>query len=183
MSETPTPVTPKKRGRPPKAQPSESVAPVTALPTVSVRDRRLAHPFGVPSMAITLKTPGEWAIRIVNMHVRTGRLHDMTQKKGWTYVRPEELDGKPDEYGLKAKDGRLVRGEHGEEIIMKMPQADFERIQQAKAALNLRNLGGTQTKAAIQQETALKYGDEAGERVGNAITVTDGRERSELETV
>ena len=171
---TETPVEPPKRGpgRPLKAK---------TIPAVSVVDRRLQHPFGAPSVAIELKTPGLWAIRVANRNVRAGRLHDMTHNKGWVYVVPEELDGLPEEYGFQVKDGRLVRGEHGEEVLMKMPQKDFDQIQAAKAELNLKNLGGKATKEAVQQETALKYGDQAASVIGNTMTVVDGRERSELE--
>ncbi len=150
-----------------------------ALPKVSVLDRRLANPLGAPSQPITLKTPGLWAVRIVSSTVRTGRLHDMTHNKGWLYVEPDELDGTPDELGFRAKDGRLVRGEHGEEVLMKIPQADYEAIQEAKARINLRNLG---KKDSVAQATAQKFGSEAGDTVyGASLEVTDSRERVELE--
>lgn len=155
-----------------------------ALPKVSILDRRKLHPFGAPSVSVTLKTPGLWAIRIINSKSRTGRLHDVIHNKGWVYVTPEELDGTPDELGFEAKDGRLVRGEHGEEVLVKMPQSDYDQIQQAKASLNLKNLGGKQTRDAVAQETALAHGDQAGDAVARQfqhIEVNDGRERVELD--
>lgn len=155
-----------------------------ALPKVSVLDRRKLHPFGAPSAPVTLKTPGFWAVRIVNSKSRTGRLHDVIHNKGWVYVTPEELDGTPDELGFEAKDGRLVRGEHGEEVLVKMPQKDFDEIQNAKGALNLKNLGGKQMRDAVAQEAATTHGSQAGDAVARQfdnIDVTDGRERVELE--
>lgn len=158
--------------------------PKPKLPKVSVLDRRKLHPFGAPSQAVTLKTPGQWATRIVNTKSRTGRLHDVLHNKGWAYVLPEELDGAPDELGFESKDGRLLRGEHGEEVLVKMPQKDFDEIQSAKARLNIKNLGGKQMREAVAQTTALEHGDQAGETVARQfdhIEVTDGRERVELE--
>lgn len=150
----------------------------TPLPKVSVLERRLAHPFGAPSVAMTLRTAGTWAIRVINTGVRSGRLHDVTANKGWTYVEADELDGRPDEYGFRVLDGRLVRGEHGEEVLVKMPQANYDAIQRAKADLNLKGLG---KKDDVAQRTAQVFGDEAGDTVADRITVTDSRERVELE--
>lgn len=154
------------------------------LPKVSVVDRRKLHPFGAPSQAVTLKTPGQWAVRIVNSKSRTGRLHDIIHNKGWAYVTPEELDGTPDELGFEAKDGRLVRGEHGEEVLVKMPQRDFDEIQDAKARLNLKNLGGKQMRDAVAQEAAVAHGSQAGDAVArqfDRMEINDSREQVELE--
>lgn len=151
------------------------------LPKVSVLDRRLANPFGAPSTPVTLKTPGQWAIRIVNSTMRAGRLHDMTHAKGWAYVTPDELDGTPDELGFRALDGRLVRGEHGEEVLMKMLQSDYDQIQDAKGRLNLKNLGGDKTRSSVAQKTAQQFGSQAGDEVYDNIKITDGREQVELE--
>lgn len=151
------------------------------LPKVSVLDRRLANPFGAPSVPITLKTPGQWAIRIVSAKVRPGRLHDMTANKGWVYVTADELDGRPEDLGFRADADRVVRGEHGDEVLMKMPQEDYDAIQKAKAQANLRGLGKKQTRDSVAQDTAVAFGSEAGDAVHNAIDVTDSRERVELE--
>lgn len=151
-----------------------------SLPKVSVIDRRLAHPFGAPSVPITLKDGQLWSIRIANDKVRTGRVHQMVQM-GWTFVQPEEIDGQPADFGFRALDNRLVRGEHADEVLMKMPQRDFDAIQQAKATVNLKNLGQKQTRDAVAQETAKAYGSQAGDTIFNNIEVTDGRERIELD--
>lgn len=149
--------------------------PKPKLPKVTVLDRRLRNPFGAPSQAITLKEGGPWEIRWVDAELRPGRLHDMTRNKGWIYITPEELDGTPDEYGLTAKEGRLVRGEHGREVLMKMPKAEYDQIQLAKARFNLKGLGGKATREAVAQETAKKFGDEAGETVLDRIEISDQR--------
>lgn len=145
------------------------MAKAKALPKVSVIDRRMANPFGTGSVPITLKTPGQWEVRWVYAKMRPGHLYQMTHQKGWVFVEPAELDGSPDEYGLTAKDNRLVRGDHGEEVLMKMPLEDFKRIQKAKAEYNLRELGQKQMQSAVAQATAKAHGDEAGDSVFNAF--------------
>ena len=150
------------------------------LPKVSVIDRRLAHPFGAPSVPITMKDGQQWAIRIANDKVRAGRVHQMGQL-GWTSVEPSEIDGTASDYGLRVMDGRLVRGEHGEEVLMKMPQADYDAIADRKAELNLKALGSAATKASVAQATSQEFGDQAGETVFKNIEVSDGRVLEEME--
>jgi hypothetical protein len=145
------------------------MAKAKSLPKVSIIDRRLANPFGSGSVPITLKTPGQWEIRWVYSKLRAGRVHDMTQNKGWVFVEPDEMDGSPEEFGLVAKDNRLVRGDHGEEVLMKMPRADYLKIQKAKAAYNLKELGQKQMQSAVAQTMAKAHGDEAGESAFNAF--------------
>lgn len=155
--------------------------PKPKLPKVSVLERRMRDPFGSGSIPITIKTPGQWEIRIFNKTTRTGRIHDAVQKLGWVFVEPVELDGSADEYGFRELDNRLVRGEHAEEVLMKMPADTYRQIQMAKARLNLQNLGSKKTTDAVAQATAQKFGDQAGDVVSRNISVEDGRERVELD--
>lgn len=139
------------------------------LPKVSILERRLANPFGGDSVPITLKTEGNWEIRWVYSKLRSGHLYNMVHNKGWVFVEPGELMGSPDEYGLIAKDNRLVRGDHGEEVLMKMPREMFAQIAKAKAEYNLGQLGQKQMRDAVSQATAKKHGDQAGDSVFNAF--------------
>lgn len=151
------------------------------LPKVSVLERRLAHPFGAPSVPITLKDGKRWAIRIVNDGVRTGRVHQVTQM-GWTYVQADEIDGRPADFGFRVLDDRLVRGEHGQEVLVKMPQEDYDLIQQAKGRKNLENLGGKKLREDVANRSAAKFGDEAADTVYKSeMTVTDSRVSMDLE--
>lgn len=177
----------KKRGRKPLPRDEhgqvirDAVPAAKPLPKVSVLDRRLAHPFGAPSPSITLKTPGDWEIRIFNKDVRTGRIHDAVNKLGWVFVEADELDGQPDEYGFRVLDGRLVRGEHGAEVIMKMPRSSYLQIQQRKAEENLKALGSKKTREDVAQRTAQQFGAQAGDTVFQHVKVEDSREQMELE--
>ena len=168
----------KKPGRPSKASLLPEAPLKPKLPRVSVLDRRLRSPFGTSSVPITLKTPGHWEVRWVFAQLRPGRLYDMTQNKGWAFITPEELDGSPDEYGLIAKDGRLVRGEHGGEVLMKMPKDMYDQISEAKSRANLKGLGKSAMRETAAQATAVEHGSQAGDEVFNAfdrINVTDSK--------
>jgi hypothetical protein len=139
------------------------------FPKVSIIDRRMQSPYGVGTVPITLKTPGQWAIRIVYSKLRAGHIYSMTQQKGWVFVEPSELDSTPEEYGFTAKDNRLVRGDHGEEVLMMMPLEDFKRIQQAKTDYNNNELGKKKMQQSAAQAAAKQLGDQAGDGVFNAF--------------
>lgn len=164
---------------PDKTRKKPGPKPKTALPKVSVIERRLQNPHGTPSIPITLKTEGEHVVRIVNADMRTARLHEMTHAKGWTFVEPHELDGTPDEYGLEVRNGRLVRGERGQEVLMKMSRSDFDQIQKAKADYNLSQMGAAGTKKRVVKQAEQDLGDEGADTVNrkfdSLINITDER--------
>ena len=155
------------------------------LPKVSILDRRLKNPFGSGSVPITLKTPGRWELRWVYSKLRSGHIFDMTHHKGWVCVEPEEIDGGADEYGFLARDNRLVRGDNGEEVLMKMPKADFDQIQRAKADANLKQLRVKNMRSEVAQSAAKDLGDRAGDGVYDAFAhgeIKDSRgEEADLE--
>ena len=147
------------------------------IPAVTVLDRRLLHPFGSPSVGITLRS-GNWEVRWVDAMSRPGRVHDMRHNKGWEFVGVDELDGTVDEYGLTAREGRLVRGENGREVLMKMPKDVYDRILARKTEINNRGVTGQALREAAAQETAVKYGPKAGDAVFNhktELSVTNTR--------
>jgi hypothetical protein len=153
--------------------------PKAALPKVSVIERRLQNPHGTPSVPITLKTEGEHVVRIVNADLRTGRLHEMTHAKGWTFVEPHEIDGTPDEYGLEVRNGRLVRGERGQEVLMKMSRSDYNLIQRAKVEDNNAKMGAAGTKKLVVKQIEQAAGDQAADtmhrKFDDMISITDER--------
>lgn len=151
--------------------------PKKALPHVSILERRLRNPFGEASVAVRLKE-GEWATRWFNVSVRTGRIHQ-GQQLGWTFVTPAELIGRPEDYGFEALDDRLVRGDQANrDYLMKMPKADFEQIQMAKAEKNIREMGSSKKlkEQAAQAASKVFDTDEAGDRIFESnIELTDTR--------
>jgi hypothetical protein len=151
------------------------------VPVVSVLERRLQHPFGAPSIPITMRDRQQWATHWISSDLRAGRVHQAI-KMGWVYVLPTDIDGTPDELGFDVKDNRIVRGTNGSEVLMKMPQADFHKIQHAKSEANLRNMGGKKLKADVAQRAASQFGDEAAETVYKSdFDVKDSRVNMDLE--
>ena len=108
-------------------------APTTAPPNISVLERRLQNPFGDGSPAIRLKEPG-WTLHVINANLRPGRYHDVTRNKGWVPVEATEIDGDPLDFGFDVKDGRVVRGERGQEVLVKMPTAWAQKIAMTTAS-------------------------------------------------
>jgi hypothetical protein len=151
------------------------------VPVVSVLERRLLHPFGAPSVPITMKDRQEWATHWISSDLRAGRVHQAI-KLGWVYVLPEEIDGTVEELGFDVKDNRIVRGNNGSEVLMKMPASDFRKIQQAKSERNLRDLGGKKLKADVAQRAAAQFGDEAADTIyASEMDVKDSRVSVDLE--
>jgi len=153
-----------------------------ATPKVSVLERRLENPFGAPSVDIQLKE-GQWALRVINANVRSGRIYEVIHHKGWEFVLTDELPMKPEELGFRNLDGHVVRGEKGEEVLVKMPKKMFDDIQQAKAEHNIKGLGKKQTlESAAQMAAAQGLGDQAAETIYRSnMQINDSRVSVDLE--
>ena len=152
------------------------------LPKVSIIDRRLANPFGLPSEPIHLKD-GQWAVRWFAESVRSGRVHQ-GQQLGWVCVSAEDLTGDASDIGGQVVDDRVVRGDAAHrEVLMKMPQSDFNKIQRAKAAKNIADSSSSKKATANAAEMAAKeFGDEAAETIHRSrMEVTSSRESYDLE--
>lgn len=152
-------------------------------PKVSVLERRLENPFGSPSVEIQLKGSKKWALRIVNANVRSARIHQVIHNMGWEWVLVNELPSPPEDLGFRDLDGRVVRGEKGEEVLVKMPLEEYNQIQQAKAAKNLKGLGKKQTlEQAAQMAATQGMGDQAAEAIYNSnMQINDSRVSVDLE--
>lgn len=140
----------------------------TALPSISVLERRLQNPFGEGSPAVRLKQPG-WTLHVVNSALRSGRYHDVVRNKGWVPVEPQEIDGDPLDFGFDVKEGRVVRGERGQEVLVKMPTRDYQAIQMAKDAHNKKLIGGRAVKQAAVEGAAKQFGDQAADLIDSTI--------------
>jgi len=155
-------------------------APTTTLPRISVLERRLQNPFGDGSPAVRLKAPG-WTLHVVNSGLRAGRYHDVTRNKGWVPVEIGEIDGDPMDFGFDVKDGRIVRGERGQEVLVKMPTRDYAEIQMSKDAHNKRQVGGKAVKQAAVDKAAKEYGDQAADLIESTIEFKTSRSPVPLE--
>jgi len=137
---------------------------------ISVLERRIQNPFGEGSPPIRLKEAG-WTLHVVNSALRPGRYHDVVRNKGWVPVAPEEIEGDALDFGFDVKDGRVVRGERGAEVLVKMPTRDYDLIAKAKSDQNLRQLAAKKVKSDMAQKVAETFGDEAGEFAHDSISV------------
>ena len=150
-------------------------------PTISVIERRLQGPsvFRTSSAPIPLKEPKDWTVRWVNTKLHTNRLWDMITNKGWVYVTAEDLTCAVDEIGAVCRDNRIVMGERGEEVLMKMPLKDYTAVSKKKdAETRTQAFGKKQLKKAITEGVAAEHGDRAAEFIEhnvNTITVQDTR--------
>lgn len=152
-------------------------------PRISVIERRLQSPsvFRSPSQPIPLKAPKHWTLRWVNVAISPNHLWDMIHQKGWEYCEPGDLACALDEISAVERDGRIVQGIRGEEVLMKMRTVDYEALQHKKSAENLRQtFGAAQMKQTIVERAAteLPQGDRAASFLEDhvqQITVTDSR--------
>jgi hypothetical protein len=153
---------------------------------ISIIERRLQSGsiFGTSSKPIPLKDPKAWALRIVNSKVNNQHLYDMQAEKGWIYVVLDDLDVRPDEIGFRELDGRIVRGTQGEEVLMKMPLADFKLVQKEKEKVNRSQTLGKKAVRNTIMGAMHAAGDDQGaafmEKALNSAKIEDGVERVPL---
>ena len=151
------------------------------MPTVSVIERRLQAPniFRTSSEPIALTEPKAWVVRWMNSKLSPGRLFDVLHNKGWAYLEPADLACDVEEIGAVVRDNRIVRGERGEEVLMKMPSKDYKRIEKAKTEQTMKQtFGKKQLKDKILSEVPTEHGDRAAEWIAenvNTIKVQDVR--------
>jgi hypothetical protein len=135
-------------------------------PRISVIDRRLKNPFGTPSRQIPLK--GEkrnWVVRTFCADAEhPNRHYDAVHRLGWRPLTADDLAVSVESLGyVKAADGRIVRGPGGQEVLMAMPQEDFDAVQKAKSDANLKSLRKDSVRGEVAQATAQAHGDEAAD--------------------
>lgn len=150
-------------------------------PTISVIERRLQGPnvHRTSSQPIPLTEPGKWTLRWENSKISPDHMWNIVHNLGWQYAEPADLDCPIDEIGASTRDNRIVRGERGDEVLMKMLLKDYQRIEKRKTEENIKQtFGRKQLKEAMVAGVALEHGDRAAEYVAenvNAMTVTDQR--------
>ncbi len=170
----------------------QSVAVTTAPPRVTVvkrRDiieRRLANPLGSGSRPIPAKAKDREGKPLVEFYIadrnlRPDYLHYMIADRGWEYATVDDIEGSPEDFGFEPRDGRLVRGERGNEVLLKMTKADRDAVLAAQSAFNRRQaLGIKETKQAIVEGASRELGDEPADFLNRSISgleITDTMER------
>lgn len=156
---------------------------------LTVVERRLKSGsiFAASSKPIPLTEPDRWTVRFVNSQISDNRIWEMQADKGWVYAALEDLAVKPEEVGCRLQDGRIVRGQHGHEVLMKMERDDYAAIQKAKDKANRdMTFGAKATKDAIVSAAGAAegigpQGAEFLSRNLQNVTITDSREAVSLE--
>lgn len=163
---------------------TEKTPAPAAKPRVSVLDRRLNDPFGMPSIPIQFKEPNRIA-RWFNAAISNDKVWIAKQVQGWEQVTPDMLVDTDQIGGYSLSPaGHITRGERGQEVLMWMPRDAFDQIQWAKARKNLERMGHSdRTKAEVVEAAGNKFGDEAADflnkHVGPVGGVNDSYERIE----
>lgn len=158
-----------------------------AKPQISVIERRLQGPnvFRASSAPIPLKDPKKWTLRWENTEIATDHLWNIIHNLGWTYAEVEDLACPLEEISAFFQDGKIVRGERGKEILMKMPTKDYKRLQAQKDAENRKvTFGKKQVKDAIVAQASNEMGDQAASFLNKQLqgmVTQDARERMEVE--
>jgi hypothetical protein len=159
---------------------AQPVSPPTVTPTrMSVIDRRLANPFGIPSREVPLRGDKRgWVVRIFTADAeRPNRHYQAVHELGWVALTVSDLASAPEDLGfVVGTDGRIVRGTRGQDMLMAMPETDFAKVQAAKDAANRRRLGATTLRDSVAQATATAHGDQAGEQTFRHFTRKEVKE-------
>lgn len=155
---------------------------------ITVVERRLQSGaiFGTSSKPIPLAEPERWTVRLVNSQISDSRLYEMQAEKGWVFAEASDLAIKAEDIGLRIMDGRIVRGERGSEVLMKMERADYKAIQKAKDADNRKNTFGSKAnKAAVLAAASNEPDGDRGadflNRAVKSMNITDHRETVALD--
>jgi len=150
---------------------------VTVRSRSEIIERRLADPTGGGgSLAIPAKQKDRKGNSLTQFYIANSDIaHDhvwrMRKVLGWEFATPEDIDGAPEDYGFELKDGRLVRGFRGAEVLMKMAKSDYDAVMQAKSEWNRRQaLGTKETKATIVERASAELGDEGADFLNRAIS-------------
>lgn len=151
---------------------------------ISVIERRLQGKsvLQVSSQPIPMKEKG-WTLYWDNNDVRKDQVYHTVNVLGWEYVQPEELACNPEEFGATPRDGRVVRGERGTEVLLKMRTRDYQKLQRMKSEENIRiTFDQKRVKDAVLNQVGQEHGSEAAEFIHKSgMTIEDHRERVALD--
>ena len=150
-------------------------------PDLSILQRAAAHPFGLPSERVRLREP-QYITKWCNTGISGNQLGKHIDL-GWMKCRPEYLADVDRVAFNVSPDGYVVRGNHGEEILMYTVEAAYAQRQLEKAQRNIRGMRSETTKAEVVEAAGAQLGDQAADflnRRGNVVGgVRDSYERVE----
>ena len=154
---------------------------------ITVVDRRLqsGNVFRRGSRKIPSNPPGKWEFHEANSQISDQHIYEYRNEKGWDYATSADLDCTPDDVGYREMDGRLVKGDKGHLVLMKMLVPKWEQVVALKDRTNRENtFSKAKTKNDILAAAGAELGDEGASflaRNVNKIQITDSRERVALD--
>lgn len=155
---------------------------------LDVWERRMLNPNEANSTLVQIKTKG-MRLRWINLSLR-GR-YQRAKNQGWVPVEKDELVDERQIYGVSyTTRGEVCRGERQQEMLMKMPEAVFKKIQQRKSELNkaayknikenLASAGSAHFSDKYNSTAGQMAADAAGRFVGEVRFGSERAESSEL---
>ena len=154
---------------------------------ITVVERRLQSGtiFRSGSKPIPSNPEGQWTFREANSQISDQHVYEYRADKGWDYATAADIACEPTDVGFREMDGRLVKGDKGHLVLMKMAVSDWNQIVKAKDRQNRENtFSKAKTKSAILAAAGTELGDEGTDflaRNVNKIQITDSRERVALD--
>lgn len=150
---------------------------------VDIWERRILNPNHHESIPIRIKTPG-MKLRWINLSNK-GRFQRARYEQGWVPVTKDELIDEREIFGVSYTNEQCVcRGEKQSEMLMKMPIAVYNKIQQRRAQLNtasykkLRDNMGSAGYKHFKDKYGGSAGDQAEEAAANFVgSIKFGTER------
>ena len=138
---------------------------------IDIWERRILNPNEQNSTLIQITTPG-MRLRWVNMALR-GR-YQRARNQGWVPVQKEELVDDRQIYGVSySTKGEVHRGERQQEMLMKMPEAVFRKIQQRKKELSRKSY--EKIKESLASAGSAHFGDKYNSTAGQMAADAAGR--------
>lgn len=131
---------------------------------VDIWERRILNPNHQESLPIRITTPG-MHLRWINLSNR-GRFQRARYEQGWVPVHKSELVDEREIYGATfTHEGHVCRGEKQSEMLMRMPQAVYDKIRKKRAELNAKSYKNLKNNLASagQRHFGDKYNNEAGD--------------------
>ena len=160
----------------PRKYPLEDGSTDSPPTRISVINRRLKNPFGLPSGGIPLKGPrARWVCRWFTADAEhEDRHYQAVHYQGWVPLTIDDIAVKPEVLGaLVSSDGHITRGAKGQDVLMAMPARDWEELQQAKSDANIKGMKPAKLRETVAEAAAKENGPEAGEMVARNYSQTD----------
>lgn len=157
-------------GRKPLRAEEQQFQPEGDAGLTDIWERRLLNPDGVSSVPIRVKTPG-MRLRWINLS-NHGRYQRARYEQGWVPVLRTELVDEREIHGVGyTAEGYVCRGERQGEMLMKIPEVIFKRIQKRRADLNKKSYDTLRDNMASagSQHFTNKYGRTSGDQAAEAV--------------